>query len=111
MGTDRRFPNTRENIVPFTNVDKNTTVTFYDLSLVPEAGLYYFTVRAYSTSFSISTVTSNGFHVGYDGEILRKYNDFLFLQLRYLDHLREVLKKKEEKSLSGEILIFFYFVS
>ncbi|CAG2187681.1 unnamed protein product [Mytilus edulis] len=69
VGTDRRFPKTRDNIVPYTNVYKNKSVTFYNLDLVPGSGLYYFTVKAYSASYSIATVTSNGFRVGFDGSI------------------------------------------
>lgn len=69
VGTDRRFPKTRDNIVPFTSVGRNTSITFYNLDLVPGSGLYYFTVKAYSASYSIATVTSNGFRVGFDGSI------------------------------------------
>lgn len=73
VGTDRRFPKSRDNIVPFTNIGQNKTVTFYNLDLVPGTGLYYFTVRAYSASYSVALVTSNGFHVGFDGGVTRKY--------------------------------------
>lgn len=73
VGTDRRFPKTRDNIVPFTNVGKNKSVTFYDLDLVPASGLYYFTVKAFSASYSVATVVSNGFHVGFDGGVTRKF--------------------------------------
>ncbi|KAK6174798.1 hypothetical protein SNE40_013376 [Patella caerulea] len=66
VGKDRRFPKTRDNVVPFTKVGLNKTVTFYDLDLVPLSATYYFTVRAYSKSFSMAEVTSNGFQVGYD---------------------------------------------
>ncbi|VDI27589.1 Hypothetical predicted protein, partial [Mytilus galloprovincialis] len=69
LGTDRRFPKTRDNIVSWTNVAKNTSVTFYDLELVPSRGMYYFTVKAYSASYSVAMVTSNGFRVGYDGGV------------------------------------------
>ncbi|XP_076086943.1 uncharacterized protein LOC143057517 [Mytilus galloprovincialis] len=69
VGTDRRFQKTRDNIVPFTNVGLNKSVTFYDLNLASGTAMYYFTVRAYSISYSIATVTSNGFHVGYDGGV------------------------------------------
>ena len=47
-------------------------ISFYDLDLVPGSGLYYFTVKAYSTSHSVVMVTSNGFHVGFDGGVTRK---------------------------------------
>ncbi|KAL5015119.1 hypothetical protein ScPMuIL_009389 [Solemya velum] len=69
LGTDRRFTKTRDNIVPYTNMGLNTTVTFYNLELVPGTATYYFTVRAYSTSSSVAEVTSNGFYVGYDGGV------------------------------------------
>lgn len=78
MGTDRRFPETRDNIVPFTNVGKDKTVTFYDLNLTPGTGMYYFTVKAYSASHSVAMVTSNGFHVGYDGGVTRECIFFFF---------------------------------
>ncbi|KAK3788402.1 hypothetical protein RRG08_044436, partial [Elysia crispata] len=75
VGTDRRFANTRDDIVAWTDVGLNTSVTFYDLDLDPDIAVYYFTVRAYSASASMAEVTSNGFYVGYDngvtgGEIL-----------------------------------------
>ncbi|CAC5409205.1 unnamed protein product [Mytilus coruscus] len=70
LGTDRRFSQTRDDIVPFTNVGKDKKVTFYDLDLVPGTGMYYFTVKAYSASYSVAIVTSNGFHVGYDGGVV-----------------------------------------
>ncbi|XP_052081236.1 uncharacterized protein LOC127719260 [Mytilus californianus] len=69
VGTDRRFPKTRDNVVPFTNIAGNKSVTFYDLNLESGLAKYYFTVRAYSVSYSVATVTSNGFHVGYDGGV------------------------------------------
>ncbi|VDI73733.1 Hypothetical predicted protein, partial [Mytilus galloprovincialis] len=69
VGTDRRFPKTRDNIVPFTNVAGNKSVTFYDLNLESGLAMYYFTVKAYSVSYSVVMVTSNGFHVGYDGGV------------------------------------------
>lgn len=70
VGTDRRFPKTRDDVVPFTNVWLNKTAIFYDLELTPIAGIYYFTVKAYSASYSVATVTSNGFRVGYDGGVI-----------------------------------------
>lgn len=66
LGTDRRYDNTRDNVVPWTDVGQNTSVTFYDLSLTPGLAIYYFSVRAYSTSNSKAEVTSNGFYVGFD---------------------------------------------
>ncbi|CAG2210833.1 unnamed protein product [Mytilus edulis] len=69
VGTDRRFPKTRDDVVPYTNVGLNKTTIFYDLELTPITGIYYFTVKAYSASYSVATVTSNGFRVGFDGGV------------------------------------------
>ena len=69
MGTDHRYDNTRDNIVPWTDVGLNTSVTFHDLTLTPFDAIYYFTVRAYSTSYSLAEVTSNGFYVGFDSGV------------------------------------------
>ncbi|XP_076085507.1 uncharacterized protein LOC143056307 [Mytilus galloprovincialis] len=70
VGTDRRFPKTRDDVVPFTNVGLNKTIIFYDLELTAITGIYYFTVKAYSASYSVATVTSNGFRVGFDGGVI-----------------------------------------
>lgn len=70
LGTDRRFNHTRDDVVPYTNVGTNTSVTIYDLDLTPETAVYYFSVYAISKSFSRTLVTSNGFYVGYDGGII-----------------------------------------
>ena len=72
LGSDRRFNHTRDNIVPYTNVGTNTSVTFYDLDLTPGIAVYYFSVYAVSKSFSRTLVTSNGFFVGYDGGVTGK---------------------------------------
>ena len=70
LGTDRRFPKTRDNVVPFTNVGNATTsVTFPFLDLIPNVAVYYFTVKAYSLSYSYAQVTSNGFFVGFEGGV------------------------------------------
>ena len=69
VGTDRRFPKTRDDVVPFTNVGLNKTIIFYDLELTAITGIYYFTVKAYSASYSVATVTSNGFRVGFNGGV------------------------------------------
>ncbi|XP_078664148.1 uncharacterized protein LOC144907219 [Branchiostoma floridae x Branchiostoma belcheri] len=65
VGTDRTYPKTRDNTVEFTNVGLNKTWTFHHLDLKP-SGLYYVTVRAYSTSNAMVEVTSNGIQVGFD---------------------------------------------
>ncbi|KAI8485717.1 hypothetical protein Bbelb_365510, partial [Branchiostoma belcheri] len=65
VGTDRTYPKTRDNRVEFTNVGLNKTWTFHHLDLKP-SGLYYVTVRAYSTSNAMVEVTSNGIQVGFD---------------------------------------------
>lgn len=69
LGTDRRFNKTRDNVVPYTYVGENTTVTFTDLELTPGIALYYFSVYAFSKSFSRTLVTSNGFYVGFQGGV------------------------------------------
>ena len=63
VGTDRRYPKTRENVVSFTNVGHNTTVVFEKLDLQPLTTLYV-TVRAFSSSFATAEVTSNGLTAG-----------------------------------------------
>ncbi|XP_078658229.1 uncharacterized protein LOC144903712 [Branchiostoma floridae x Branchiostoma belcheri] len=69
VGTDRRYPSTRTNIRPFTNVGQNKTVTFEYLQLIPRTGIYYVTVRAVSLASSTTEVTSNGIRVGFGGDI------------------------------------------
>nr|XP_006817093.1 PREDICTED: uncharacterized protein LOC100376421 [Saccoglossus kowalevskii] len=71
-GTDRRYPTTRYDIQPFTNVALNTSYTFHDLRLVPRRLTYYITVRAFSVSTSMAEVTSNGIKVGYGGQAISK---------------------------------------
>ena len=39
VGTDRRFANTRDDIVAWTDVGLNTSVTFYDLDVSIQWGL------------------------------------------------------------------------
>ncbi|XP_078697384.1 uncharacterized protein LOC144925295 [Branchiostoma floridae x Branchiostoma belcheri] len=70
LGTDRRFPRTRNNVRPFINVGLNRTHTFQYLQLIPKAATYYITVRAHSVSTSVAEVTSNGIQVGYGGQVL-----------------------------------------
>eukprot|EP00745_Piridium_sociabile_P039605 TRINITY_DN74362_c0_g2_i1.p1 TRINITY_DN74362_c0_g2~~TRINITY_DN74362_c0_g2_i1.p1 ORF type:complete len:112 (-),score=13.30 TRINITY_DN74362_c0_g2_i1:95-430(-) len=69
LGTDRRYDSTRDNVVPWTDVGLNTSVTFYDLTLTPLHAVYYFSVRAFSASDSRAEVTSNGFYVGFDNGV------------------------------------------
>ena len=69
LGTDRRFPNTRDNVVPFTNVGKNKTVTFTHLNLVRGTAKYYFSVKAYSATYSTALAVSNGFYVSEDAGV------------------------------------------
>ena len=66
LGTDRRYPFTRTNIRPFTDVGLNVTWTFQHLYLLPREGVYYVTVRAYGLSSTMVEVTSNGVMVGYN---------------------------------------------
>ena len=72
IGSDRRFSNTKDDKVPFTNVGKQTFVTFRNLNLIPGDAVYYCTVKAYSTSLSTALVTSNGFSVSFNGGVLGK---------------------------------------
>ncbi|XP_022103294.1 uncharacterized protein LOC110986022 [Acanthaster planci] len=69
VGTDRRYPKTRDNVVPFTFVGLNTSVTFTNLDLTAQASTYYVTVRAHSASFSTAEVTSTGINVGIDSKV------------------------------------------
>ena len=70
IGSDRRFPDTRNNIVPFTRAEKHDSyITFTNLDLIPGHAVYYCTVRAHSTSLSTATVTSNGFYISYNGGV------------------------------------------
>ncbi len=64
VGTDRRYPKTRDNVVPFTYVGLNTSVTFEYLDLNPGTSEYFVTVRGYSASFSTAEATSNGMTPG-----------------------------------------------
>ncbi|KAI8514390.1 hypothetical protein Bbelb_087140 [Branchiostoma belcheri] len=71
VGSDRRYASTRSNIVPFTNVGRNRTVTMLDLPLTPRA-TYYITVRGYSLTTSTTDVTSNGIQVGVGSEVVSR---------------------------------------
>ena len=72
VGTDKRFPKTRDNIVPFTSVGKNLTVVFNNLDLQPLTSVYYITVRANSVSFATAEVSSNGVTAGVCSKVLGK---------------------------------------
>ncbi|CAH1268739.1 NCAN [Branchiostoma lanceolatum] len=69
VGTDRRFPRTRNNVHPYVNVGLNRTYTFKNLQLIPRSATYYTTVRAHSVLTSVAEVTSNGLQVGYGGQV------------------------------------------
>ena len=68
VGTDRRYPKTRDNVVAFTNVGRNTTVVFPHLQLSNLATLFI-TVRAHSKSFATADETSNGITVGVEARV------------------------------------------
>jgi hypothetical protein len=70
LGSDDRFPVTRRNIVPFTEVALNTSVTFDGLDLIPQVQQYFFTVRAYGLTGATVEVTSNGISVGFGEPVL-----------------------------------------
>ena len=87
MGTDRRYPKTRDNVVPFTYVGQNTSVTFRNLELTGVTSTYYVTVRAYSASLSTAEVTSTGISVGVDSTVLGKFSLMVYyLLLVYSSH-------------------------
>ncbi|XP_067658325.1 uncharacterized protein [Haliotis asinina] len=103
LGTDRRFDKTRDNVVPFTDVGRNKSVTFYDLELVTLDALYYFTVRAHSASGSTVEVTSNGFAVGFNDSAtagLVKMGDYISTT----DHVE--LRWEEFKSDVGIMMYY-----
>ena len=70
VGTDRRYPSTRNNIRPFIDVGLNKSHTFTDLNLIPKTATYYFTVRAFSVSTAMAEVTSNGIQVGHGAHVI-----------------------------------------
>ncbi|XP_022102001.1 uncharacterized protein LOC110985344 [Acanthaster planci] len=70
VGTDRRYPKTRDNVVPFTYMGQNTSVTFRNLDLTALDSTYYVTVRGHSASFSTAEVTSTGIKVGVDTQVI-----------------------------------------
>ena len=69
LGSDDRYSLTRINVVPFTVVGLNRSVTFRDLNLIPLSQQYFFTVRAFSKTGAMSAVTSNGIYVGYGNPV------------------------------------------
>ncbi|WAR05119.1 hypothetical protein MAR_020488, partial [Mya arenaria] len=69
LGTDRRFPQTRDDVVPFTNVGQNTSTTFRNLDLEAGNAIYYFTVKAYSKTYATALALSNGFYVNFQGGV------------------------------------------
>ena len=81
VGTDRRYPKTRDNVVAFTNVGTNTSVTFEHLALQPVTSVYYVTVRAYSASFATAEVTSTGITPGVDSMVNGIINIAVFSSL------------------------------
>ena len=69
VGNDRRYEDTRVNVMYYQNVGLNQSVTFYNLQLTEKTDTYYFTVRAYSKAGSFQESYSNGVKVGYTGKI------------------------------------------
>ncbi|XP_072033446.1 LOW QUALITY PROTEIN: uncharacterized protein [Amphiura filiformis] len=104
VGTDRRYPKTRDNVVAFTNVGLNTSVTFQYLDLQPLTSVYYVTVRAYSASFSTAEVTSNGITPGFASVVTAGVVDVN----SYVNSLTtvDIAWSDFESSLS----MFFYYV-
>ena len=70
LGSDREFPSTRTNVIPFTNVGTNISYTFVGLDLVPLTQQYFITVRAHAVSGAYVDATSNGIIAGLGGTII-----------------------------------------
>ena len=87
LGTDRRFPNTRDNVKPFTNVGKNKTITFTNLELVQGTAKYFFSVKAYSASYSMALATSNGFYVSGVAGVTGRYHSIALTVFCYHSQL------------------------
>ena len=68
IGNDRRYLDTRVNVMNFQNVGFNLSATFDNLKLTKKTETYYITVRAYSIAGSFQEAYSNGVKVGYTGE-------------------------------------------
>lgn len=67
VGTD---PNHHlDNVVPFTSVGLNTSVTFQNLDLRSNTSKYYVTVKALSKFFNPAQATSNGVEIGAETNI------------------------------------------
>ena len=70
VGNDRRYEDTRVNVVYYQNVGLNQSVTFHNLQLTKKTETYYITVRAYSKAGSFQESYSNGVKVGYRGTFI-----------------------------------------
>lgn len=58
-----------DNVVPFTYVGLNTSITFFNLNLTPGLTKYHVTVRAFSRWFTKGQATSSGVRVGVQTDI------------------------------------------
>ncbi|XP_033637389.1 uncharacterized protein LOC117298318 isoform X2 [Asterias rubens] len=101
VGTDRRYPKTRDNTVPFTNVGQNTSVTFNNLDL--QAATYYVTVKGHSASFSAAEVTSSGITAGVDSEVFATE----VKMPEFVNSLSEVKLQWEEFDSTFPILLYY----
>ena len=81
LGSDRRFSNTKDDIVAFRQVGKDTSITFTNLNLTSGNAIYYCTVRAYSEALSTATVTSNGFSVRFVGGVTGMFTKYYYQTL------------------------------
>ena len=70
VGSDREFPNTRTDVVAFTNVGLNRSFAFTGLDLVALDVVYFLTVRARAVSGAFVDATSNGITVGFGHMII-----------------------------------------
>ncbi len=103
VGTDRRYPKTRDNTIPFTNVGQNTSVTFSNLDLKTLAATYYVTVRGYSASFSTAEVTSTGINAGVDSKVVATEVKIP----KYVNSLSEVKLQWQEFDSTLPILLYY----
>ncbi|XP_071798137.1 uncharacterized protein [Asterias amurensis] len=103
VGTDRRYPKTRDNTVPFTNVGQNTSVTFNNLDLQVLTATYYVTVKGHSASFSTAEVTSTGIQAGVGSQVLATEVKIP----KYVKSLSEVKLQWEEFDSTFPILLYY----
>lgn len=70
LGSNKKYANTRSDIVPFTTIGLEKSYEFVNLSLISETQTYFTTVRAHAVSGAVAEATSNGIVVGLTHAIL-----------------------------------------